>query len=120
MRRVEAFALQVYRYLSETETDDAGDSDHGGAGEHDSGFGVHIYYEDLYFSLLFLTCVYVSGQIASRFLKMPNLVGEIVCGILLGPPLVDKVPYAEAWVLLGELGYVFQRDLWRSYFFYKM
>jgi len=51
------------------------------------GFGVHISYEDLYNSIIFLTCIYVSGQIASRLLKMPDLVGEIVCGILLGPNL---------------------------------
>ena len=33
-------------------------------------------------------------------------VGEICAGILLGPPLADFVPLAEAWVLLGEIGYV--------------
>jgi hypothetical protein len=54
--------------------------------EH-SGFGVHISYDDLYNIIIFLTCIYVSGQIASRLSKMPDLVGEIVCGILLGPNL---------------------------------
>lgn len=51
------------------------------------GFGVHITYDDLYHSIIFLVCIYVSGQIAARLLKMPDLVGEIVCGILLGPNL---------------------------------
>lgn len=50
--------------------------------------------------------IYLAGQFASRLLKMPSLVGEIVAGILLGPPLADFVPNPEAWVLLGEIGYV--------------
>lgn len=37
---------------------------------------------------------------------MPDLVGEIIAGILLGPPLADYVPNPEAWVLLGEIGLV--------------
>jgi hypothetical protein len=75
------------------------------SGEGDGGFGVHITYEDLYDSIVFLVAVYVAGQFASRVLRMPNLVGEIVAGILLGPPLADFVPNPEAWVLFGEIGY---------------
>ena len=78
---------------------------HGGHGDGHSEFGVHITYQDLYRSVIFLGAIYVSGQIASsKYLKMPNLVGEIICGIILGPPLLDIVPNARAWVLLGELG----------------
>jgi Kef-type K+ transport system membrane component KefB len=80
-------ALSAIRYLSAEE----------------GGFGVHIEYEDLYDTLLFFVAIYLSGQIAA-FVKMPSLVGEIVCGILLGPPLADFVPNAEAFVMLGELG----------------
>lgn len=61
---------------------------------------------DLYDTILFLVAVYVSGTIAKRFLKMPCLVGEIVAGILIGPPLADFVPNPEAWVLLGEIGLI--------------
>jgi hypothetical protein len=106
MRRLEVFAWQFYRMIAETaeEGDDQTD-DHQDDDGH-SEFGVHITYQDLYRTVIYLTCIYVSGQIASRFLRMPNLVGEIVCGILLGPPLADFVPNAEAWVLLGEVGYV--------------
>lgn len=50
--------------------------------------------------------VYVAGQFAARALKMPCLVGEIVAGILVGPPLADFVPNPEAWVLLGEIGLI--------------
>jgi predicted Kef-type K+ transport protein len=67
-------------------------------------FGVHIDYTDLYKAMVFFTSIYVAGQIASRLLKMPALVGEIFAGILLGPPLADMVPYPEAFVLLGEVG----------------
>lgn len=86
-------AAAAMRWLSEgSETD----------GDH-SEFGVHIEYEDLYDTVLFFAAIYLAGQIAG-FIKMPTLVGEIVCGILLGPPLADFVPNPEAFVLLGEIG----------------
>ena len=53
-------------------------------------FGVHIEYEDLYDAIIFFCCIYVGGQLAN-LVKMPSLVGEIVVGILLGPPLADYV-----------------------------
>lgn len=65
--------------------DDLEELDHG-EGSH-GGFGVHITYQDLYNSIVFLVCIYISGQIASRLLRMPDLVGQIICGILLGPNL---------------------------------
>ena len=37
---------------------------------------------------------------------MPALVGEIITGFLLGPPLADFVPYPEAMVLVGEIGLI--------------
>jgi hypothetical protein len=99
MRREDLLLHRLYRALAEdVHTDDA----HGGD-EH-SEFGVHIVYEDLYNTIVFFACIYVCGQIASRLLKMPSLVGEIICGILLGPPLADFVPNPEALVLLGEVG----------------
>lgn len=69
-------------------------------------FGVHIEYSDLYKTVAFLVAIYVSGQLASRFLRMPDLVGEIICGIVLGPELLDFVHNPEAWVMFGEVGYV--------------
>lgn len=85
----------AYRWLAETEAD----------GEVHSEFGVHIAYEDLYDFVVFLTCIYLAGHIAT-YCKMPGLVGEIIVGIVLGPPLADFVPNPEAWVLLGEVGLV--------------
>jgi hypothetical protein len=68
-----------------------------------SEFGVHIEYEDLYDAFMFLVVIYVAGQLAT-LTGMPGLVGEIVAGIVLGPPLANYVPFAEAFVLIGELG----------------
>jgi Kef-type K+ transport system membrane component KefB len=52
---------------------------------------------------MFLVVIYVAGQLAT-LTGMPGLVGEIVAGIVLGPPLANYVPFAEAFVLIGELG----------------
>ena len=91
-------AASAMRWLAEkAHGDDHDDGSH--------GFGVHIEYSDLYDAILFFAAIYMSGQIAA-FIKMPSLVGEIVCGILLGPPLAEFVPNPEAFVLLGEIGYV--------------
>ena len=52
----------------------------GGGGEHGEGSGsVHITYEDLYASIMFLTCIYVGGQIAARLLRMPRWVDSSLC-----------------------------------------
>jgi Kef-type K+ transport system membrane component KefB len=42
----------------------------------------------------------------SAFAGLPSLVGEIVAGFLLGPPLADFVPYPGALVLLGNIGLI--------------
>mmetsp|Transcript_9262 Transcript_9262/g.20862 ORF Transcript_9262/g.20862 Transcript_9262/m.20862 type:complete len:818 (-) Transcript_9262:112-2565(-) len=89
-------AAHTVRWLASTEDDEHGEGEH---------FGVHIEYEDLYDSIIFLCCIYVGGQIAN-FCRMPSLVGEIIVGILLGPPLADYVPNPEAFVMLGEIGLV--------------
>jgi len=92
MSKLESYALENYSRLLG-----------GGAG---GDFGVHIEYMDLYKTVVFLVAIYMSGQIASRFLRMPDLVGEIVCGIVMGPELLDFVHNAEAWVMFGELGLI--------------
>lgn len=77
-----------------------------GGGEGDESFGVHITYENLYLSVFFLASIYAAGMLSSTVLKMPALVGEIFCGIILGPSLLNYVPYAESFVLLGEIGLI--------------
>jgi Kef-type K+ transport system membrane component KefB len=76
------------------------------SGEEHSDFGFHIEFGDLYRTILYFTCIYIMGQFASRVLQMPSLVGEIFCGILMGPPLADYVPNAETLVLIGEVGLI--------------
>jgi len=63
-----------------------------------------ISYEDLYASLIFVMCVYASGTLVRRALRMPPLVGEILAGVLLGPNLAGYVPSPASFVMLGELG----------------
>jgi len=75
-------------------------------GDDEEHFGVHITYADLYSCILFLTAIYFSGFLSARFLSLPNLVGEIFAGIVLGPNLLDVVPYVEAFVMLGEIGLI--------------
>lgn len=67
--------------------------DHGRylAGGDGESFGVHITYENLYLAIFFLASVYSAGMVASKMLKMPALVGEIFCGIVLGPSLLNFV-----------------------------
>ncbi len=66
--------------------------------------GFHIEFKYLYATIVYLAAIYLFGQFASRVLQMPNLVGEIFCGIILGPPLLDYVPNAASLVLIGEVG----------------
>jgi Kef-type K+ transport system membrane component KefB len=42
----------------------------------------------------------------SLLIGLPSLVGEIVTGFILGPPLLDFVPYPEAMVLIGSFGLI--------------
>ena len=74
------------------------------AGDDGDNFGVHVTYEDLYASIVFLAAIYIAGVFVARFLAMPALVGEIFMGIILGPNLLDIVPNEEAFVMLGEVG----------------
>ena len=71
----------------------------------EENLSVEVPYEDLYRVLIFLGVVFIAGQVAER-LGMPSLVGEIIVGFLLGPPLADFVPYAEAIVLFGDIGLI--------------
>eukprot|EP00591_Stephanopyxis_turris_P003514 CAMPEP_0195521100 /NCGR_PEP_ID=MMETSP0794_2-20130614/17952_1 /TAXON_ID=515487 /ORGANISM="Stephanopyxis turris, Strain CCMP 815" /LENGTH=778 /DNA_ID=CAMNT_0040650573 /DNA_START=46 /DNA_END=2382 /DNA_ORIENTATION=+ len=105
-------SLFMHRLLA-SEADDHGDThsdvDAHGADDHADGhseFGVHITYEDLYASIIFFTAIYVLGVLCSRLLKFPELVGQVFAGIILGPPVLNYVPNAEAFVMLGEIGLI--------------
>jgi len=56
-------------------------------------------------TLVFLLIIYLAGE-ASLLLGMPSLLGEIISGLLIGPPLADFVPFPEYFVLIGEIGLI--------------
>mmetsp|Transcript_2462 Transcript_2462/g.3596 ORF Transcript_2462/g.3596 Transcript_2462/m.3596 type:complete len:818 (-) Transcript_2462:69-2522(-) len=80
------------------------DEEDGHGGGH-SDLSVHVTYEEIYQILVFLLVATGAG-IIFELLGMPALVGEIVTGFILGPPLVNFVPYPEAMVLVGEIGLI--------------
>ena len=75
-------------------------------GDGDQSLGVHIKYDELWFAMIYITCIYAIGFIFERLLACPALVGQIAAGIICGPELLNIVPYPEAFVLLGEIGLV--------------
>lgn len=92
-----------HRFLAESSEYDNHGCDCGAHGEEH--FGVHIEFMDLYMSVVFFTAIFVAGKAAAA-IKMPALVGEILIGLILGPNLLDVVPNAEAFVMLGEIGLI--------------
>jgi Kef-type K+ transport system membrane component KefB len=54
---------------------------------------------------LFAFVVWVTG-FGFDLCGLPALVGEIVAGMVLGPEALDFVPYADAFILLGQIGLV--------------
>ena len=55
--------------------------------------------------LLFLGATWAGAQLA-QCARLPALIGEVLVGCLLGPPLADAVPFARAVSLLGGVGIV--------------
>jgi Kef-type K+ transport system membrane component KefB len=56
-------------------------------------------------TIVFITATWALGNL-STWLHMPSLVGEIMSGFLLGPPLADFCPFPEAMVLIGSFGLI--------------
>ena len=66
---------------------------------------IEVSYEDTYDTLIFLGVSFIFGEIA-YYCGIPPLVGQIIAGFLLGPPLANYVPFPKAMVLLGDLGLI--------------
>lgn len=66
---------------------------------------IEVSFEDTYKILVFLGVVFIFGESAG-YCGVPPLVGQIIAGFLLGPPLAEFVPFPEAMVLLGDIGLI--------------
>ena len=60
-------------------------------------------FQELIAAFVYLLAIWMFGR-AAMCLRMPSLVGEILCGILLGPNLLEFVPEHAAFILVGEVG----------------
>jgi len=74
---------------------------------HDETAGQHTHIEDEFFEvtmlLTFLLATWTLGKIVQKA-KVPSLIGEIIVGMVLGPNLLDVVPFPEALGIVGEVG----------------
>lgn len=64
-------------------------------------------YEKIYNALIFLLAIHFVGGLGS-YIKIPPLVGQIIIGIILGPNVLGFVPFQYAFIMLGEIGLIFQ------------
>lgn len=55
--------------------------------------------------IIFIAISWLLGNL-SVYIGLPSLVGELVTGFVLGPPLLDFVPFPGALVLTGNLGLI--------------
>lgn len=58
---------------------------------------------DMIACVLFMVCVWLVGKISAR-LGCPSLVGEIIVGVVAGPPVLDIVPFPRAFQSAGDVG----------------
>eukprot|EP01083_Nonionella_stella_P209283 758792_1 len=72
---------------------------------HDDAHDIESAFQHIYFVMLFMACLWFVGKVFARC-GLPSLVGEILCGIILGPNLLGFVPYSDALVVIGEVGLV--------------
>lgn len=60
---------------------------------------------DLTALLLILVAAWIAGGLATR-LGYPAVLGELLAGIVLGPPLLGVLSGGEGLVAIGELGII--------------
>jgi Kef-type K+ transport system membrane component KefB len=70
-----------------------------------SSLAVNVTFEDILKTVVFLLATWGSANIC-RVIGLPSLAGEIVVGMVLGPPVLDFCPYPEAMVLIGNFGLI--------------
>jgi len=67
--------------------------------------GRYAHFNGMFFMIVFVAAVFLVGKITGA-LGAPSLVGEILVGVLLGPPVLDFVPNPGVLMLVGEVGLV--------------
>ena len=61
------------------------------------------HFTEIFYTVIFIILVWISGKIAAAA-GAPSLVGEILVGVILGPHVVDFVPFPSALKSIGEVG----------------
>lgn len=69
------------------------------------GLAVVVTFEEILRLIVFFAAAWIMSNLSSA-LGMPGLVGEIITGFLLGPPLADFCPFPEAIVMIGNVGLI--------------
>jgi len=64
---------------------------------------VVVTFEDILRLTVFIAAAWIMSNF-SMAIGLPGLVGEIITGFLLGPPLADLCPFPKAMVLVGNFG----------------
>lgn len=90
----------VHRILQDPIEDDIADQGESGVV---SSIAVNVTFEDILKTIVFLIVTWGAAN-ACRVIGLPSLAGEIVAGMILGPPVLDFCPYPEAMVLIGNFG----------------
>ena len=62
-------------------------------------------FEDLFKTIAFLAAVWFGANLCG-LIGFPTLIGEIIAGIVLGPPLLDFCPFPDAMRLIGNFGLI--------------
>ena len=87
----------IHRRLDEVmDTDDAVDP---------NDLSVNVSFEDILKTVVFLLLTWMSANLC-KLIGLPSLAGEIIAGVILGPPVLDFCPYPEAMVLIGSFGLI--------------
>ncbi|CAJ1943048.1 unnamed protein product [Cylindrotheca closterium] len=66
---------------------------------------VSVTFSEIYKVIIFIAIAWLLGNLSVK-IGLPTLVGELVTGVVLGPPLLDFVPFPGALVLTGNLGLI--------------
>jgi len=75
--------------------------------DDEKSFTAQATFIEIYSVIIFIITVYYIGYIGT-LIRLPPLVGHVIAGIILGPPLLNFVPYVKALVVTGEIGLILQ------------